>query len=42
MAQLEEKSIFFELQYWEKLLVRHNLDVMHIEKTFVTAYWGLC
>lgn len=27
-----KKSIFFELPYWPKLLIRHNLDVMHIEK----------
>ena len=27
-----KKSIFFELPYWSKLLLRHNLDVMHIEK----------
>jgi hypothetical protein len=26
------KSIFFELEYWSKLKLRHNLDVMHIEK----------
>ncbi|XP_004292005.1 PREDICTED: uncharacterized protein LOC101313768 [Fragaria vesca subsp. vesca] len=26
------KSIFFELPYWSKLRIRHNLDVMHIEK----------
>lgn len=26
------KSIFFELDYWSKLKVRHNLDIMHIEK----------
>ena len=25
-------SIFWELPYWSKLLIRHNLDVMHIEK----------
>ena len=25
-------SIFFCLSYWKSLLVRHNLDVMHIEK----------
>jgi hypothetical protein len=37
-----KKSIFFELPYWKTLLVRHNLDVMHIEKTFVRAYWVLC
>ena len=29
------KSIFFELEYWRTLSLRHNLDVMHIEKTFV-------
>ncbi|XP_019189011.1 PREDICTED: uncharacterized protein LOC109183385 [Ipomoea nil] len=27
-----KKSIFFKLPYWEKLKLRHNLDVMHIEK----------
>ena len=27
-----KKSIFFELPYWEFNLIRHNLDVMHIEK----------
>ncbi|XP_048502914.2 uncharacterized protein LOC104883277 [Beta vulgaris subsp. vulgaris] len=27
-----KKSIFFQLPYWKKLLIRHNLDVMHIEK----------
>src|SRR5262249_5754384 len=25
-------SIFWELPYWPTLLVRHNLDVMHVEK----------
>ena len=25
-------SIFWELPYWSKLLIRHNLDVMHVEK----------
>ena len=24
--------MFFELPYWEYNLLRHNLDVMHIEK----------
>ncbi|XP_077246449.1 uncharacterized protein LOC143886385 [Tasmannia lanceolata] len=28
----KKKSIFFSLPYWETLLLRHNLDVMHIEK----------
>ncbi|XP_020961147.1 uncharacterized protein LOC110263725 [Arachis ipaensis] len=27
-----KKSIFFYLSYWESNLLRHNLDVMHIEK----------
>ncbi|XP_028063801.1 uncharacterized protein LOC114267018 [Camellia sinensis] len=27
----KKKSIFFELSYWEHNLIRHNLDVMHIE-----------
>ncbi|XP_020263064.1 uncharacterized protein LOC109839045 [Asparagus officinalis] len=25
-------SIFFQLPYWQNLKIRHNLDVMHIEK----------
>ncbi|GJZ37825.1 zinc finger, CCHC-type containing protein [Tanacetum coccineum] len=28
----KKKSVFFELPYWEYNLLRHNLDVMHIEK----------
>ncbi|XP_062073833.1 uncharacterized protein LOC133778034 [Humulus lupulus] len=28
----KKMSILFELEYWRHLLVRHNLDVMHIEK----------
>ena len=28
----KKKSIFFELPYWKDNLIRHNLDVMHIEK----------
>ncbi|KAJ9539330.1 hypothetical protein OSB04_032063 [Centaurea solstitialis] len=27
-----KRSIFWELPYWKTLLIRHNLDVMHIEK----------
>ncbi|KAA0050362.1 uncharacterized protein E6C27_scaffold88G00940 [Cucumis melo var. makuwa] len=27
-----KKSIFFDLPYWSRLLLRHKLDVMHIEK----------
>ncbi|XP_020426545.1 uncharacterized protein LOC109950821 [Prunus persica] len=28
----KKHSIFFQLPYWKTLLVRHNLDVMHIQK----------
>ncbi|XP_057518337.1 uncharacterized protein LOC130799249 [Amaranthus tricolor] len=27
-----KRSIFFDLPYWEHNILRHNLDVMHIEK----------
>ncbi|XP_060170851.1 uncharacterized protein LOC132601805 [Lycium barbarum] len=27
-----KKSIFFQLPYWKNLMLRHNLDVMHIER----------
>ncbi|XP_070004473.1 uncharacterized protein [Nicotiana sylvestris] len=27
-----KKSIFFELPYWKTLMLRHNLDVMHIKR----------
>jgi hypothetical protein len=29
---LKKLSIFFELPYWEKNKLRHNLDVMHLDK----------
>lgn len=32
VKQWKKRSIFFELPYWEFNLLRHNLDVMHIEK----------
>jgi hypothetical protein len=35
-----KKSIFFELPDWKKLLVRHNLDVMHIEKNICESIIG--
>ena len=34
----KKRSIFWDLPYWEDLLVRHNLDVMHIEKTSLTTF----
>ena len=27
-----KKSFFFQLEYWKHLVLRQNLDVMHIEK----------
>ncbi|XP_050238212.1 uncharacterized protein LOC126687698 [Mercurialis annua] len=35
-----KKSIFFELPYWDTLLLRHNLDVMHIEKNICDSILG--
>ncbi|XP_042472249.1 uncharacterized protein LOC122054895 [Zingiber officinale] len=32
IQQWKKKSIFFNLPYWSGLLLRHNLDVMHVEK----------
>jgi len=29
-----KRSIFWDLPYWKDNLLRHNLDVMHIEKNF--------
>lgn len=29
---VKKRSVFFKLPYWEKNKLRHNLDVMHIEK----------
>ncbi|KAH7845791.1 hypothetical protein Vadar_006051 [Vaccinium darrowii] len=35
-----KKSIFFELPYWKTLKLRHNLDVMHIEKNILESILG--
>ena len=29
---MEKEVYFFRLPYWKDLMLRHNLDVMHIEK----------
>ena len=29
-----KRSIFWDLPYWKTNLIRHNLDIMHIEKNF--------
>ncbi|XP_016471415.2 uncharacterized protein LOC107793551 [Nicotiana tabacum] len=36
----KKKSIFFELPYWRTVLLRHNLDVMHIEKNISESVIG--
>ena len=36
----KKKSIFFDLHYWKYLYVRHNLDVMHIEKNICESLIG--
>ena len=28
----KKRSVFFQLEYWETLLIRNNLDIMHVEK----------
>nr|GEY27723.1 hypothetical protein [Tanacetum cinerariifolium] len=32
-----KQSIFYELEYWSFLTLRHNLDIMHIEKNVLEA-----
>lgn len=36
----KKKSIFWELPYWRTLKIRHNLDVMHIEKNICDNILG--
>ena len=36
----KKKSIFFDLEYWKYLHVRHNLDVVHIEKNVCESIIG--
>ena len=36
----KKSSIFFDLPYLKDLLVRHNLDVMHIEKNVCESLIG--
>lgn len=36
----KKKSIFFNLEYWKYLLIRHILDVMHIEKNVCESIIG--
>ncbi|XP_020994157.1 uncharacterized protein LOC107479503 [Arachis duranensis] len=39
-GQWKKRSIFFELPYWHHYMIRHNLDVMHIEKNVVDSIVG--
>ncbi|KAM1286532.1 hypothetical protein ACFX2J_000577 [Malus domestica] len=34
------KPMFFELPYWSKLKLRHNLEIMHVEKNFFDTLVG--
>ncbi|GJY04667.1 zinc finger, CCHC-type containing protein [Tanacetum coccineum] len=36
----KKKSVFFDLEYWKFNLLRHNLDVMHIEKNVCDNFIG--
>ncbi|RVW32350.1 hypothetical protein CK203_087511 [Vitis vinifera] len=36
----KKKSIFFDLEYWKYLHVRHSLDAMHIEKNVCESIIG--
>ncbi|XP_024005009.1 uncharacterized protein LOC112082142 [Eutrema salsugineum] len=37
----KKRSIFFELPYWKYMPVRHNIDVMHVEKNVSDAIMSL-
>ncbi|KAL6129215.1 hypothetical protein ACLB2K_072568 [Fragaria x ananassa] len=37
----KKKSAFFQLEYWKDILVRHNLNVMHIEKNCCDSIIGM-
>ncbi|XP_057444023.1 uncharacterized protein LOC130736195 [Lotus japonicus] len=36
----KKKSIFFELPYWRTNLLRHNIDMMHVEKNICESVIG--
>ncbi|XP_057443879.1 uncharacterized protein LOC130736038 [Lotus japonicus] len=36
----KKKSIFFELPYWRTNLLRHNIDVMHVDKNICESVIG--
>ena len=36
----KKRSIFFQFPYWKTLILRHNLDVMHIENNICDSIVG--
>ena len=38
---MDNEKHFFELPYWKTLKLRHNLDVMHIEKNICDNLLGM-
>ncbi|XP_013594286.1 PREDICTED: uncharacterized protein LOC106302291 [Brassica oleracea var. oleracea] len=37
LSRWKKRSIFFKLPYWEELPVRHNLDVIHVERNVAAS-----
>ena len=37
---LRKKSIFYELDYWSTNILKHNIDVMHVEKNVCDSLLG--
>ncbi|XP_013709549.1 uncharacterized protein LOC106413295 [Brassica napus] len=37
LSRWKKRPIFFKLPYWEDLPVRHNLDVMHVERNVAAS-----
>ncbi|CAA7014561.1 unnamed protein product [Microthlaspi erraticum] len=37
LSRWKKRSIFYKLSYWEELPVRHNLDVMHVERNVAAS-----
>ena len=37
----KRKAFFFQLPYWKTLILRHNLDVMHIKKSICDSIVGI-
>ena len=37
----KKKSIFWDLPYWKKNLIRHNFDVTHIVKILFETFFTL-